>query len=449
VLASDVEGLDPDGQDHDLAVRYIWLRASGTWAAATTIQEPVDVIYGGCVTLKSRAAVIICIDLLWALNLGILALALPLYITSLGGSATQWGLLSGAFGFGMIFAEPIWGWVSDKIGIAVPFVISRFASTLLLPIYALTGNMGMLLVIQIARAVIEVAIGPLSRKALAYSFGSDRKGTGIGLFQACLGVGIGIGPLLGGYVIGRWGYSQAFTLCSGLSFLSFLMVVINRANLSSTGKSPDSPPISVRLKAPKIANVAQDDSSYLTFFVLALIAIPLFVGIGVTKAFVPLLGSSVLSLPPSQVALLLAISGMVSGILMICMGKVSDRLGRRPLIVGGLSLLSISLFGYGFSSGFVNMAIVTLINSIGMSAAVPAAVALVSDITPSSRQGQMIGLYGSCEDLGLMVGSLLCGFIWDVHSPRLAFVVCSLITGIGIVLGSIALNSNPARSEAA
>lgn len=399
--------------------------------------------------MRSRAAIIICIDLLWALNFGILALALPLYITSLGGSATQWGLLSGAFGLAMIFAEPTWGWVSDKIGIAVPFVISRFASTLLLPIYTLTGNMGLLLAIQCARAVIEVAIGPLSRKALAYSFGSDGKGLGIGVFQACLGVGQGIGPLLGGYVIDRWGYPQAFTLCSGLSFLSFLMVVINRARLSSVGKGPGSPPVSVRLKAPEIANVAQNDSFYPAFFVLALIAIFLFVGIGVTRAFVPLLGFSVLDLPPSQVALLLAISGIVRGILMVSMGKVSDRLGREPLIVGGLLLLSISLFGYGFLSGFVNMAIVTLINSIGWSAAVPAAVALVSDITPSSRQGQMIGLYGSCEDLGLMIGSLLCGFIWDAHSPRLAFVVCSLITGMGIVLGSIAFNSNPARSEAA
>ena len=388
--------------------------------------------------LKSRIAIIICIDLLWALNLGVLALVLPLYITSLGGSATQWGLLSGAFGFAMVFAESAWGWVSDKIGIAVPFVISRFASALLLPIYALTGNIGMLFAVQIARGAVEVVIGPLSRKALAHSF-LERKGMGVGLFQACSPIGTGIGSLLGGYMIDRWSYLQIFVFCSGLSLLSLLIAVINRARLDSTDESFAPLSNSMRSEASGTANAAQDDSSYLAFFVLALIAVFLLFGVGVTRNFVPLLGSSVVGLPSSEVALLLTISGMGSGLLTIYMGKVSDRLGRKPLIIGGFLLLSISLFGYGFSTGFVDMAIVTLISSVGVSAAVPAAVALVSDITPSSRQGQMIGLYGSCEDVGFMIGPLLCGFIWDAHSPRLAFIVCSLITSIGIVLVSTTL----------
>ena len=376
------------------------------------------------------------IALLRALSFGVLALALPLYITSLGGTAAQWGLLSGVVGLAQIPVEPAWGWVSDRIGLAVPLGVSRFASALLTPIFGLTSSMGVFLAVQIARGVFEVAVGPLSRKALAQSFGSERKGMGIGVFQACWNVGLGIGPLLGGYVLGRWGYAQAFALYSGLSFVSFVLVVVNRAQLDRTGEGQASASVAARPDVVEATTAAPLNVSFRTFIVPALIAVFLFLGIQVTRAFVPLLGSSVAELPPSEVALLLTISGMVGGILVVFMGRLSDRLGRRRLIVGGLALLSISLIGYGFSGGFVSLAAVTLLNSVGTSAALPALVALVSDITPSSRQGQMLGIYGSFENVGVMLGPLLCGFLWDAHSPRLAFVACGLVTAVGIVLAS-------------
>ncbi len=44
----------------------------------------------------------------------------------------------------------------------------------------------------------------------------------------------------------------------------------------------------------------------------------------------------------------------------------------------------------------------------------------------------MIGLYGACEDLGIMLGPLLCGFVWDARGPQTAFLVCAGLAALGI-----------------
>jgi MFS family permease len=387
-------------------------------------------IYG---VLKSKTAIIIYILISRWLALGILSLVLPLYVTSIGRSAAQWGVLSAAFAFGMIFAEPTWGWISDRVGIFKPLLISQLVYALLIPLFILTGSMGALLAVQLPRGAFGVAVGVLGRKALAYSLGPGKKGMGIGLFQTSMIAGTAVGPLLGGYVLDRGDYPSVFILCSVLSLVTAFIIASNRAKLSpplDQGLAADV----IEPKALPTVSAMRNKGFYLSFSVLALIAICLCAAMGAGNAFVPLLGTSVLGLQASQVALILAVTSTVSGLFALVLGGMSDRLGRSPLVVGGLLLLGISLVGYGHADGIISMAIFILLFSIGVAAAMPAVAAWVSDITPLSRQGQMLGLYGSFEDVGVMVGPLICGFLWDASGPRPAFVVCGLIAVIGVGL---------------
>ena len=383
--------------------------------------------------LNSKTAVIICILILRWLALGILSIVLPLYVTSIGRSAAQWGVLSAAFAIGMVFAEPTWGWISDRVGIFKPLLVAQLVYTLLVPLYILAGSMEGLLAVQLARGAFGVAVGVLGRKALAHSLGPGKKGMGIGLFQTSMIAGTAVGPLLGGYAIDRGDYPPAFILCSVLSFVTIFIIARNREKL---GPLPNQglPADVIEPEALPTVSAARNKGYYLYFSVLALIAICLCAAMGAGKAFVPLLGTSVLGLQASQVAIILAVTGAVSGLFALVLGGMSDRLGRSPLVVGGLLLLSISLVGCGYADGITSMAIFTLLFSIGVAAAMPAAAAWVSDITPLSRQGQMLGLYGSFEDVGVMMGPLICGFLWDASGSRLAFAVCGLVAVIGIGL---------------
>ncbi len=51
----------------------------------------------------------------------------------------------------------------------------------------------------------------------------------------------------------------------------------------------------------------------------------------------------------------------------------------------------------------------------------PAAVALFSDTAPSGKQGAAMGIYGMCEDLGIVIGPAIGGFLWENLGPQPTF----------------------------
>lgn len=372
---------------------------------------------------------VVIVIVLRSISVGIAALVLPLYFDSIGRSAGEWGLASAAFAFTLIFAEPLWGWASDRLGIAVPFLVAGLGSALLAPALALTGHLGILLAIQAVRGIVEFASSPGARKALAHSLGPSRKAVGIGLFQACGSAGGALGPLLGGLALGYWGYPGAFLACAAVSLLAALVTWANRGRLTALMRTQAPASATNPLPAAERTN----NRSLGVFAALAFIGACLYAGNYVSKTFVPLLGTAVHNLQTWQVAVILAVTGVLAGPFTIVTGRLADLWGRRPLIVGGLLCVGAGLLGYAVLGGFAGLAASTVVLALGFAAGIPASVALISDVTPYARQGRMLGLYGAGENIGIMLGPLLCGFLWDAASYRVAFLACALIPAFGLV----------------
>ncbi len=359
---------------------------------------------------------------------GILGLALPLYVASSGHSASEWGLAAGAYAFAMIFGEPAWGWASDRLGTATPILVAGVGSALLVPAYALSGSLGLLLGLQFLRGSIEIAASPASRKALANALGPAHKGVGIGLFQVSFTAGSAVGPLLASYLLAHGGYPGALLACGAVSLVSVAATLASRATL-------DGPAAADPVASPAPAAGAPEGEGLFPagFLLLCAVAACSFAASSGGRSFVPLLGTRVLDLGAARVATVLSITGVASGLITIGMGRLADIWGRRPVIAGGLVALSAAVFGYGTVRSFPGLVLCALLATAGSAAAVPAGVALVSDITPFRRQGRMIGLYGAAEDIGIMLGPMVCGFLWDAASPRIAFHSLAVLPLLGLL----------------
>lgn len=379
--------------------------------------------------LKSKACPVAAVAFLWSLASGLLGLALPLYLAAAGHTPREWGLLAGVVAFAMIPAEPAWGWFADRLGIAAPLVVSLVASALLAPLYLLAGGLGALVAIQVARGLIHVAGAPVCRKALANSLGPERSATGLGIFQAAVTAGSGAGTLVGGYFVSHWGHAAAFYAVAALSLAGAVIAIASRGTLRALQGAVDAP-----ARAPAQAPGRLGRTAAASLAGLAVVAAALYAGNGAGRSFLPILGTTVLRLDATQIGILLTITSLFSGLLMVFVGRASDRWGRWPLIVGGLVLLAVALLGYTGARGFGSLAAVCLLHALAVSAAAPAALAWASGVAPPERQGQIIGLYGSFEDVGLMVGPAVCGYVWDAYGPRAAYAACSAI----VVLGAIA-----------
>jgi MFS family permease len=85
-------------------------------------------------------------------------------------------------------------------------------------------------------------------------------------------------------------------------------------------------------------------------------------------------------------------------------GWAADRWGRRPLMVTGAVVFVLASLAYGWSAGAAGLLLVRLAHGAGMGLYPTAASAMVADVTPPHRRGELLGLYGAAGSVALAVG---------------------------------------------
>lgn len=349
---------------------------------------------------------------LWAVTGGLFQPFLPLYIASIGGRATDVGLAAATSGVAFILAEALWGWASDRVGAARPLAISKLVTTAVFVGYVMRTEIWWIYLLQFVRGLSEVAMAPIGRALLAKHVAREGRGTVMGLYfttQSLARSGTGI---VGGGVVDALGFRALFLLCAVLSFAAGALAFFGLR------RTADSTPRGRGVSASGQPGFVRE------FVVLSLIAGLGFWGQSGWWTFFPLYSATVLGLSASQVGLLSTIAGLTVLALTLPGGRLADLIGRKPMLIAGLvvmSLPSIAISG-GFIQTFLAMATLSLVMAAGNAASNPARQALIADIAPAGRQGLAMGVYGVAEDVGILVGPLIGGLLWDRFGPAAAFM---------------------------
>ncbi len=136
-----------------------------------------------------------------------------------------------------------------------------------------------------------------------------------------------------------------------------------------------------------------------------------------------------------QIAWLAALYPAVWGIAQLGTGTLSDRVGRRPLIVGGLLVQASALVGFASLNGFIPWAASAVVLGVGTAAVYPTLIAQVGDLVGPQTRASAIGLYRLWRDLGYAVGALFAGLLTDLLSFRATILIIALLL---VASGSIA-----------
>ncbi len=151
-----------------------------------------------------------------------------------------------------------------------------------------------------------------------------------------------------------------------------------------------------------------------------------------------------------EIGWLAALYPAVWGITQIGTGALSDRTGRRPLIVTGMLLQAIGLGVFALADGFLWWALAAGLLGLGTGAVYPTLIAQVSDLMAPRDRASGVGIYRLWRDLGYVAGGLLAGVSADLLGYRAAIGLVALLTAGSGMLARYYLPApalTPARPE--
>ena len=130
---------------------------------------------------------------------------------------------------------------------------------------------------------------------------------------------------------------------------------------------------------------------------------------------------------------------LLESILPSRLGHLSDRWGRRPLIIAGLTWVGLSCLCLPLYSALAWMIVWWTLKTLGLAAALPPQKALISDLTEDTTRGTGYGLHTFATSLGSAVGPLVGGWVYDTHGHTTPFVLTGLIFLASLVWVSLLL----------
>lgn len=178
----------------------------------------------------------------------------------------------------------------------------------------------------------------------------------------------------------------------------------------------------------------------LTLATLYIVAFVGFTGFSFLFPVIPLYAAE-LGADVAEAGFIAAMTAYVAAFLLVPMGILSDRMGRHRLLGGGLTLFTLAPLLYPLASNSFQLILVRALHGAAAAAFLPAAIALVVDITPNEKRGSAIGWYTASLQLGLMVGPITGGFLLKNFGFTPVFYTCAAVSAIGLILISVRVHA--------
>ena len=185
--------------------------------ATLTMQVRPSVIDGLKAVLKDRYIMATSmVEASQYLVFGAIEAFLALFATSLGFPAWEIGIILGVQLVSIVFVKPLMGSVSDKVGreyVIIPGLLVAGLSVLILPYFSSLAGL------TIVSAIFGIGFASVtsSTSALVADLTKNQAfGSSMGVLRTVMDIGQSIGPVLTGWMVGRYGYNAAFALLAGI-----------------------------------------------------------------------------------------------------------------------------------------------------------------------------------------------------------------------------------------
>lgn len=349
---------------------------------------------------------------------------LPLFLaTTLGASATAVGAIEGAAESVAALLKLASGWLSDRVPRRKPLVLAGYGiASLIRPLIGLAQSATQVLAIRVTDRVGKGIRGAPRDALIADSVDPAIRGRAFGFHRAADHLGAVIGPLLA-FALLRWGgleLRDVFLLTAIPGALAVLAVIFGVREV----------PRETAEASKKLDLRAPLGKRFWSFLAVLLI----FTLGNSTDAFL-LLRARDLGIDAALIPILWALLHVVKALSSTPGGALSDRIGRKPLLIAGWVLYAAVYFALSRADAAWQAWVLFAVYGVYFGLTEGVEKALVADLVPADRRGTAFGWYNLALGVAALPASLIFGMIWDRAGAPVAFgfgAVMALIAAIGI-----------------
>jgi len=361
--------------------------------------------------------------------------ALPLLAKSLNADEASIGLIAAISPIPGILVSAFAGAYSDKYGRKPLLIVSCLIFATAPFLYLLVrdpGQVWMLIPIRFYHGFATAIFGPV---ALAYvaELNPKKKGERMGMYSSATIVGRSIAPFLGGALIGiaSLGFAGVYMACAIAGIIALVLLMAGFRNLPEesvlTERKIEAGPRESVWRS--LAAVCRNRTIMTTSSIEAI----QYFAYGSVETFLPIYALSI-GLQAYQIGIMLGVQLVSLLLAKPLMGSVSDRIGRKPVIILGLLLCAISILLIPFTVDFIILCALSMVFGIGVAVTTSSTSALVSDVARKEHGGSAIGVLSSIMDVGNSAGPLVCGILIGLYAYQWSFGVEALLLVFGAIM---------------
>lgn len=318
----------------------------------------------------------------------------------LGTLISAYGILLGIFAL-------IIGPVSDKIGRRRVLLLGSGCMAVALGLHAVAVDYFSLMAV---RALAGAAGGLLSGAAVSYVgdyFPYERRGWANGWVMSGVAFGQIIGIPVGAYLADEFGFRIPFLVFSAVMVCSFLLILFK---VPQPDVRLDQNPLSVRSALTGYLSMLRDRqivAASATFFLL-------FFAIALYVVYLPTWLEESLNVSGNETALMFLVGGVAAVIAGPKAGKLSDRIGRKPLIVlSSIGLAVVALSTTTLATSMIAADALFFLTMVLMSMRLSPLQALLTALVPASKRGTLLCLTVAIGQIGISIGGAIAGPVYS------------------------------------
>ena len=349
---------------------------------------------------------------------------LPRFAQDLGAAPEMLGLIVAASTItGVVIKLPA-GALSDVLGRKRMMLLGCLFFAAPPFLYPFVYSASALLALRFLHGFATAIFSPVASAYVA-DLSEQGRGEKLGWFAAAGDLGSTVGPLLSGLILFYTAsYTTIYLIVGGLGLLPLFMVL-----RLPDDERPHVIGSTLGARSGQFWSGIQEVLSSHTVILASALEAAMYVGYGAFLGFFPPYAREI-GLNDAQIGLVMGVQLATTMLAKPLSGRLSDRLGRKPMILAGLFLCAVMLPVIPMQTSLWLLLPVSALLGLGVAIVTPSTTALVADLVVAGRMGSAMGVFGTIWDTGEAAGPILAGFLIASLSYAPAFTLIAALMAV-------------------